>query len=68
MRVNLVISNNQDAWQDVSNYWKDEKAEYFYSSGILAMESILNNLDSACEKLEKDTEDLLARLSKVENI
>ena len=67
MRVNSVINHNRSAWQEVSRYWKDQKSGDFNAVVCRDMEAILNQLDRACERLESETENVLARLSRLEN-
>jgi len=67
MHVKSVINYNQTSWQEVSMYWNDQKSKEFYKV-VLEMESMLNNLDKACEKMDSNNKNILARLNKLENL
>ena len=66
MRVNSVINHNRSAWQEVSLHWNDQKSRDFNTVVCRDMESLLQQLDRACEKLESDTENVLAGLRRLE--
>jgi len=68
MRVTAVINNNQTAWQEVSLFWNDTISQRFHTSVLTEMDSILRYLDRACEKLEAETESVLKKLGRYENL
>jgi predicted 2-oxoglutarate/Fe(II)-dependent dioxygenase YbiX len=68
MRVIAVINNNQTAWQEVSLSWNDTISQRFHTSVLTEMDSILQYLDRACEKLETETENVLSMLNRYENL
>ena len=68
MRVIAVINNNQTAWQEVSLSWNDTISQRFRKSVLTEMDSVLQYLDRACEKLETETESVISKLSRYENL
>ena len=68
MRVNSVINHNRSAWQEVSLHWNDQKSRDFNTVVCRDMEAILQQLDRACQNLENETDGVLARLRRLENL
>ena len=49
-------------------HWNDQKSRDFNTVVCQDMEAILNQLDRVCEKLGSGTENVLSRLSRLENL
>jgi hypothetical protein len=66
MRTVTVINNIHTAWNEVSLSWKDTISQKFHTSVLDELESILQSLNSVCEKIDRETDNVNNKLKYYE--
>jgi hypothetical protein len=65
MEVKTIVTELDDCWRDTKARWKDEYSSKFQSSVINELESSLNDIEKITFKLNDAIEEALSRLDRI---
>lgn len=66
MQINDIRNTVDDLWIDTSASWQDEMAKKYETAVIDELDTLLNQMNKCCVKLDLASSDALRKLSEFE--